>query len=487
MKKLFSLLICLALAVNTFGQLRVGGNARARGSWGFGGSLPGGSLVIDGNSLAFGTGMQYQESGNIAAILDKRLNAAYGPNRVTTYNVATGGKLIEQMITGGAADVDIHFVPRRHNVVVWWECVNSRLLTIPQDTLTQVRDLWRTYGTDRKAAGFTVIAITMSATPWTSNPEQRFRDWEDSERYQIDTMLRADAGSAYIDYVADLAEDAEVAANIQVHGAETTHPENFQTGDIHQTHYGYPHDADPVFPIVASAFGYPDPQPELRKKIRAYFPLKNPDLPINPTAAPDYWGNNNAGPGPNAVQHDDYMEFPNIGGSNVQISALGGVHTLHARSTGFSVSGWFYPQDIGRVFDQWVNGVWEGGDGQREYLVYIPATDDQVVFKTSDDGSDANTHSVTSAVTMTNGNPYFFTASFSGSSICISVNNETPVCTATPSVKTNSTSRYDIGNGNPQMSLVASRVQNFMFATAPLTTDQQTYLYNSGAPRANLF
>lgn len=465
------------------GNAKLGGQARVSNS-----PLPGGILEVTGNSLPAGFSMDGAEYGNIAAVLGRRFDAAYGIGKVVWYNEGLAGRTLEQMLGSSPSDFDLigpHYSSGKYNVLVPWEIVNSRLLTTPRDTLTQAVDLMKTYGAQAQSLGWYVVPITMSATAFDTVPDADFQAWELTDRYTVDTALRTDANTHW-NALADLAANPVVAANVQVHTAQTDHPENFVGGGIHMTRWGSPFVCDAVFPLLTTPFGFPAPT-SLLLKLKAVFPLWS-TRPVNVAfTAPDYWGNFHCDiTNGSATQFPDYIESPKSGGININAGSNPGF-PLHASTAGFGVTGWFRPAagSIGNGDDQWIAAVWSRTAGQREYVVQILAGANKLSFSTSDDGS-AVSHTVTSTVTLVDGNWYWFEASYSGSQISISVNNETPVTTAASTIKTDSTSYFTLGNGDPGAGFLGAFKQ-FIFITAPLSSAERTYLYNGGTARTTLF
>jgi hypothetical protein len=486
---IISVLVILSVAVS-FGQTRLGGGAKLGGQTRVSNSpLPGGILDITGNSLPSGFSMDGAEYGNIAAVLGRRFDAAYGPGRVFWFNDAVAGRTLEQMIVdSNPTDFQIiapHHDAGKHNVLVTWEVVNSRLLTTPRDTVAHAIDLMKTYGGMGMAAGWYTVPITMSASAFDTVPDADFQAWELTDRFTVDGAMRADANTHW-NALADLAADPIVAANVQVHDAQSTHPENFVGGGIHMAKFGSPFVCDAVFPLLTSPFGFPAPT-SLAAKLKAVFPLWNTVPPGGSFTAWDFWGNNHANLAANSVQNTDYVTFPSSGGGGGAGAQINAFHTLHARSTGFSFSGWFRPIQIERGNEQRIGSVadWNQTD-QNEWLVYVPAGDTHVVFKTSDDGTTANSHTATSTVSLSNNNWYFITAAYDGTNISISVNNETPVTTVVSTIKTNSMSTFRLGSDNAS-SMWIGDVKWVIFCYSPLSGTERIYLYNGGAARSTLF
>lgn len=488
MRKVHHVLVILLLSATIMGQTlggngKIGGGARASRK-----PRPGGVLEVTGNSLPRAFAMDGTDWGNLGAVLGRQFDAAYGPGLVTWYNDSYTGQTTEQMIQGILAPITGHYAPGKNNVLVAWEVINSRLLTTPHDSVTQAVDLMKTYCADRKAEGWYVATVTMTATPFDSVELPDFPEWELTDRFTADALMRADPLGDHWDALADLAADPLIAANIQVHGAQQTHPENFLKDgngnpDIHFDRPGEPYAAKAIFPLITRAFGFPDPTPaSLLPKLKAVYPLWNVVPPNVTNTAPDYWGNNMMDLSANVTQNATGISFASAGGGDAH--SIPPSHTLHAASA-FAVAVRIMPTDIGRDGDQNVVGVW-GADGEREYLAHIPNGTNQLVFTTSDDGTIANSHSVTSTVTLQNNTAYSLLIGYDGSNIYISVNNETPVATPVTTIKSNSTSVFKLGNGDPGK-MFKGDVSWVIWLTGWPDATERTYLHNDGAARTRLF
>lgn len=168
-------------------------------------------IIFDGNSLTAGTG---STAGNT---YPEQVMANF-PGR-TYWNYGVAGQTTTQMDADAAAQIDIlkRNLYTGQNIVIAWEITNELVAGV---SATDAYNNFVTYCTNRRAAGFKVIACTVLPRS-TANQEQFYAD-----RLEVNTNIRANLAS-FADDIADFALDGRIgydgAQNNPEYYSDTTH------------------------------------------------------------------------------------------------------------------------------------------------------------------------------------------------------------------------------------------------------------------------
>jgi len=151
-------------------------------------------IVFDGNSLTAGTGAT---AGNT---YPEQVMASFTGRSSWNYGVA--GQTTTQMGADAAAQIDIlkRNLYTGQNVVVAWEITNELVSGV---SATDAYNNFVTYCTNRRTAGFNVIALTV--LPRTTAGQAQFY----ADRLEVNTNIRAN-WSSFADGIADVALDGRI-------------------------------------------------------------------------------------------------------------------------------------------------------------------------------------------------------------------------------------------------------------------------------------
>jgi lysophospholipase L1-like esterase len=116
------------------------------------------NIVCDGNSLTYG----YKASNPPVTSYPSVLNtlAPLDANGATVVNKGVNGQTTGEMIADAASDIDPLFDAGRPSILVAWEMGNDLFFN---GVVADVQDRFESYCLSRKAAGWTVVVLSLPA------------------------------------------------------------------------------------------------------------------------------------------------------------------------------------------------------------------------------------------------------------------------------------------------------------------------------------
>lgn len=464
----------------------------ARG--GSNGDLTSRVLVVDGDSFLVAT-------IPLGDIFGFRFRAGWG-DVVTCYNEAVAGNTYSNMADVADTEIIPKFITSGSNplnvVLMGLGFINQVVLA--GNSVEQAAVYGEDYYDIVSAAGGYVIGFYNQATHYNTftseNPTEQavFRAWEDPDpdftansRWHADEIIDEDP-ELFADEFYDWRLLPYWATRFYDTDPSDRFPAMFGVGnsvnESHPNQFGVAEKATFAFESgLVELFQLP-PVTSVVDQLWAFWPMWTGDPSQAGQARNlDYWCC-----GVNYLYHDVHVvqnalsatagQNPLAGFGNIGTSIASTVpHTLHARTTGFSVSVWINPVQLTNI------GITELylATVVGEYMLFWDSVTNQYGFKIWQTSGGTQ-----SAVRFTTYTPAvgvwaFVSGGYDGENIFISVNGGTPVTLAVPSVYDGTSNEFNVGLG-----LYAS-YRDLFWHTRELTSNELNYLYNAGTPRLYLF